>query len=181
MVRSIVGMLFVMLAVAVPVSADIQYCIGSISCQYLVNEAFSTTDAWVYTGTSARTSVTDACGTGSTYAARLANGYTAYQEFYAEPIGGGAHQWSYRFDTYFGSSGGGIYDQLKVEVKDLDTGTVETKIINAGQYGTCASVVSENLSHDYTGHDVRITFTKGGLASMTIDVDNVSFWASPAP
>lgn len=174
-------MVLLTLAACIPLSAQIQYCYGYSSCQYLVNTGFDPAGAWVYTGTSARTYVTDACSSGSTWAARVGNGASVYQDFYAEPQGNFPHQWNYRFDVYFGSSGGTIYDQLKITVDDLDTGTSETKYIDATQYGTCGSVVTQSLSRDYRGHDVRITFVTAGLAAITIDVDNVAFFSSPAP
>jgi hypothetical protein len=184
MIRKLCVLTLLVLAFALPASAQVQYCFGS-SCEFLRNQAFgdppvsasTPTLGWVFGNNSWWTSVTDPCawGGGTSLAANLPAGGGVLQEFTATSF---AH-WSVDFDVYFGNAGGTTNDTISVYVRNLDTNAQEIFSVDATQYGLCASNVSFNLANDYSNAHVRVTLRRGLKSTMSsIAVDNVSFWGS---
>lgn len=166
-----------LLTLALPASAQIQYCSGS-SCQYIRNEAFATAPSpadWTFGNNSWWQTVTDPCawGGGTSAAANLPAGGGILQEFTTSS----ANYWSIRLDVYFGDPGGTTNDKINVYVLNVNTGVQEIFTVDATGYGLCASVVNFNLANNYSNATVRVTLRRGLKSTMnSIAVDNVSFW-----
>lgn len=178
--RKISFVALLLFVVAVPAIAQPQYCFGGplTYCQYIDDEDFHPTPtAWSFTSGSSRSSVSNPCLGGTTYAANLAAGGGVWQFVDTED----EQYWAVDLNVYFGSSGGNSDDKIYVEVTNITLfNQTEQHTISALDYGTCASV-HISLSNSYDNSAVRIKVWREYDSTMSsIAVDNISFWGGPS-
>lgn len=144
-------------------------------CQFIANADFETSGSWSYSGAS-RMTVGNPCWGGTTKGAVLSpNSYVQ------QTVNTTDHaEWAVEFDTYFGDSGGTIYDKVSVTVVNNTTGYSEGYAIYATNYGTCASQVYLPLAGSYANSSVTIKVKRySGSTMSSIAVDNVLLWGGP--
>jgi hypothetical protein len=154
-----------------------EYCFGSVACQYLADNAFSSSSstAWSYSSGSGWSSQTDACGTGSTGVAALAPGDSVWQYHATDS---GLIHWKVEFDLYKTSTSVSSNDHFTVFVNN-GIGTTESHIVYAGDYSGLCGSVSIPLSANFGGYsNVRVMIRRYSLSTVPMYIDNVSLFGT---
>ena len=79
------------------------------------------------------------------------------------------------FKAYLPGDTGNFYDELKITVKNRDTGVSETMYLHGNSYDTSCSPNVWYLSNNYSNANVLITFESGGFSLHPWQIDDVSF------
>ncbi|HEY0159472.1 MAG TPA: hypothetical protein VGF28_19450 [Thermoanaerobaculia bacterium] len=147
---------------------------GLCSCNYL-DEDFSDLNGWSNNGVDIVT-VADPCLWGAPnndvvqFTDSLSYVSTTFTTTEYESF-------SVQFSLYLPVDYDDWYDELKVQVTNLDTNVTETRYYRGSDYDTSCNIVW-NLSNDYSNADVRVKFTRGTYGTGTIQIDNASFFGN---
>ena len=83
-----------------------------------------------------------------------------------------------RFRAYLVDDTDNFYDELKITVKNRDTGISETMTLHGSSFDNCEQdFINFELDNDYSYSDVTVTFESGTFSSHAWQIDDVSFFA----
>lgn len=178
--RFFMSMLLLVVAAAVPMFGQQQYCFGSSPemCMFLEDSTFSQGSTyWTYDPGSGQATVNDPCGIGTNTVADLEAGDYVFQDVYGEDPQNQFAAWTIDFEISKPSAGSG-YDYIEIAVLDLNAPSVETYRVYADEMSSNCEQYSIPLYYDYSETDIRVRFRKNSMASIDMYVDNVSLWGS---
>lgn len=179
MKKLFVCLTFLLVSVAPAFASNAEYCFGSLACQYLADNGFTSSSStdWSYsTGSgSGWSSQLDACGTGYTGVAALAPGDSVWQ--YHATDSGFLH-WKVEFDLYKTSTSVSSNDRFTVFVNN-GVGVSESHVVYASDYSGLCGNVSIPLSADFGGYsNVRVMIRRYSLSTVPMYIDNVSLFGT---
>lgn len=178
MLKTLVSLTIALLALTVPAQAVTCF---RCMCDYAVNGNFSTASTWSFSncGSGAwcgTTQITDPCGATTKVAHISYPGTTVKMQQVTFP-GTTGPNFYVDFDVLAFSIPGTWYDELRVYVKDVNTGTTDLiGSVHGSQLTSGCQRFSFQTSKSYAGKTVELSFVTGSLSAITWYLDNVSFW-----
>ncbi len=162
------------LAVLITPYAEAKTCYG-ISCNYIdaaTNSGFASDGAyWSY---DAGVTFPTETSCYSSKVAALDNGEAIWRFPYVDAT---YSSFKLSFRAYLPGDTGNFYDELKVTVKNRDTGVSETMYLHGNSYDTHCGYNNFYLSNNYSNANVLVTFESGGLSSHVWQIEDVGFFA----
>lgn len=150
-------------------------------CDYAVNGNFTNSSTWSFTNCGSGTwcgtvQQTDPCGAYTWMAHITYPGTTIKMQQVTFPADAGPI-FSIQFDIIAYSIPGTWYDELRVYVKDVATGTSElVGAVHGNQLTSGCQKFAFQTSKNYAGKTVELRFVTGSLSALTWYLDNVTFW-----
>jgi hypothetical protein len=153
-------------------------------CDWVLNGRFENgtdTSAKYWTGSAnvRYPTITDPCGSFPyptyTKVAQLKRTDLVSQQMYPDY---GTH-FSVQFRLFLLDDTESFYDQLRVSVKNLDTGALEKYEIHGNTFNSTCAWQTVPLSNNYNSHNVELKFEVASLATGTFQLDYVVFWSWP--
>lgn len=150
-------------------------------CNHAVNGNFTTSSTWTFSNCGSGTycgtiQQTDPCGAYTWMAHISYPGTTVKMQQITFPSTAGPI-FSVGFDVIAYSIPGTWFDELRVYVKDVSTGTTEfVGAVHGNQLSSGCQRFDFQTSVNYAGKTVELSFVTGSLSAITWYLDNVAFW-----
>ena len=150
-------------------------------CNYAVNGSFTNSSTWsfsncgsgAYCGTVQQT---DPCGAFTWMAQISYPGTTIKMQQVTFPSTAGPI-FTIDFDILAYTIPGSWFDELRVYVKDVSTGSIDLiGAVHGNSLTSGCQRFSLQTSKSYAGKTVELQFVTGSLGTMTWYLDNVAFW-----
>lgn len=81
------------------------------------------------------------------------------------------------FKAFLPGDTNNFYDELKVTVRNRDTGASETMYLHGNSYDSNCNFNTFYLSNNYSNANVLVTFESGGFSLHPWQIDDVGFFA----
>jgi len=81
------------------------------------------------------------------------------------------------FKAFLPGDSGNFYDELKVTVRNRDTGASETMYLHGNSYDSNCNYNEFYLSNNYSNANISVTFESGGFSLHPWQIDDVGFFA----
>lgn len=174
--RKLVLVLVAAVVLGIPSVTYAQSCAfdGLCACDY-INNGFSSTTGWTYSGVTFPY-IADPCLSGAPQnrVAQFGSNGSLSRTFTTYVTGGASYE--LYFYLYLPTDYDDWYDVITVKVKNETTNQTETFYFRGSDYDTSCPGHTISLSNDYSGAQVKVTFTRGYLGTGVMQIDNVSFW-----
>jgi hypothetical protein len=79
------------------------------------------------------------------------------------------------FNVYLPGDTNNFYDELKVTVRNRDTGVEEVTYLHGNSIDTSCTLYTISLSNNYSNRNTMVLFESGSFSSHAWQIDNVSF------